>query len=365
MAVIWPPTLEGLASIGTQVWDARTARQLPAVGRALSLYRGLIGQCPLDDYRGITPLPRPPLLDRPDPDQARSTFVGNHVEDYLLHGNAAHLVTVRDAAGWPAAARWFPASWWSIVYLPSSGETQYWLAGARVPNRDVVHVPRGADPLSPVRGVGVVEQHLRALDRAGLQEEYERAALSGGGVPSVAVIAPQHELSDDDAAAAATKWEAKFAGPGRRPVILPNGTQVVPLSWNPTDQQLVQARQLSLLDVANMFNLDGYWVGAPQSSHTYRSAGSMYLVTLRTSLEPVLADIEDVWSAAWLPRGRRVRADRQVLLREDLATTVRTLDQAVKAGLMTLAEARAYMGLPVAPGTDEPSTTSPIATTGG
>ena len=95
----------------------------------------------------------------------------------------------------------------------------------------------------------------------------------------------------------------KFAGPNREPAILPNGTQVIPLAWSPSDTQLIEARQVSLLDVANMFNLDGYWLGAPVAGMTYRTAGPQYQQILRTSLEPVLSDFEDVWSFDWLPRG--------------------------------------------------------------
>ena len=59
----------------------------------------------------------------------------------------------------------------------------------------------------------------------------------------------------------------KFSGPTREPVFLPNGTAVIPLAWSPTDTQLAEARHMSLLDVANMFNLDGYWLGAPVAGH--------------------------------------------------------------------------------------------------
>src|SRR5262249_34797117 len=41
-------------------------------------------------------LPRPRLLDRPDPTDSRAHFVGLQVEDYLWHGNALALVTDRN-----------------------------------------------------------------------------------------------------------------------------------------------------------------------------------------------------------------------------------------------------------------------------
>ena len=71
-----------------------------------------------------------------------------------------------------------------------------------------------------------------------------------------------------------------------------------------------------------MFNLDGYWLGAPVAGMTYRTAGPQYQQILRTSLEPVLSDFEAAWSDAWLPRGTGVRFQRAQLLREDLATSM-------------------------------------------
>jgi HK97 family phage portal protein len=179
-----------------------------------------------------------------------------------------------------------------------------------------------------------------------MEEEYERGALAGGAVPSVAVITPQAQVTQDVADQAKTAWLEKFSGPQREPVILPNGTQVIPLAWSPTDTQLTEARRLSLLDVANMFNLDGYWLGAPVAGMTYKNAAPQYQQVLRTSLEPVLADFEDVWSDAWLPRGTQIRFRRSQLLREDLATSTTAAVAAFNAGIATLPEARVMLGLP-------------------
>lgn len=352
LSQLWPPVVDP-KTLSRQVWDSQTARQIPGVGRALDLYGGLISQMPMDDYRGIQPMPRPRLLEDPDLDLVRSTFVRVHVEDLLVHGNAVHLVTVRDKHGWPAAVKWYPAHAWSITDQPG----EYYLHGRRVPEDDVVHVQLGADPNNTRRGVGVVEKYIKTLDRIALQEESERQNLTGGSVPSVAVIAPQKELTQVELDEAGSAWEEKFRGPGRRPVILPNGTTVTPLSWSPEDQQATLARQLSLTDTANMFNLDAYWLGAPGSSHTYRSPGPLFLMLLRTSLEAVLAPFEDTWSKFWLPRGRRVTFDRQRILADDLATTVKTLIAATGGKpVMTQNESRTKLGLAPVEGGDELAT---------
>ena len=64
--------------------------------------------------------------------------------------------------------------------------------------------------------------------------------LAGGAVPSVAIITPTGTLTQDVADAAKEAWLNKFGGPVREPVILPNGTQVIPLAWSPSDTQLIE-----------------------------------------------------------------------------------------------------------------------------
>ena len=363
-----PPGTIGGTSVGAMVpgpyvWDAATARKIPGVGRALAIYGGMLKQAPLDAWRGIEPLPRPRLLDAPDPTPSnpRSWFVQVSVEDYLLNGNAVAVVTARNAEGWPAACAWIPAQWVTVTWQPGSAP-QYWIGSQQVPLDDVVHVKRGADRWYPARGVGAVEEYLSTLDRIRMQEEYERSALAEGAVPSVAVISPNPDLSPDEADDAKITWMEKYSGGKREPAILPNGTQVIPLGWSPSDNQMTEARKLSLTDLANAFNLDGYWLGAPAASLTYRSPGPMYLNLLRTSINPVAVDFEAVWSASWLPRGQSLRFDRAELLRDDLATTVHTMVEASGGPVMSTGEARAYMSLPVNGGPVGDSAASPVDT---
>lgn len=346
---ILPPTISTFGTPGPYVFDAQSARNVPSVARCLQLFTGMAKQMPLDAYRGYQRLaPTPRICQRPDPDNAGSWFVQVNVEDYLLSGNAISYVTARGFDGWPLSVVWLPAAWTSILwqnpYAPEAVAYSY--LGQILNTADVIHVKRGADRTYPVRGVGVVEESLSTLDRVAMEEEYERGALAGGAVPSVAVITPTSTLTQDVADDAKRAWEEKFAGPQREPVILPNGTQVIPLAWSPTDTQLSEARKMSLVDVANIFNLDGYWLGAPVAGMTYKTAAPQYMQILRTSLEPVLADLEDVWSNAWLPRGTNVRFRRSQLLRDDLPTMTTAAVAGYGAGIMTLAEARVEIGLP-------------------
>lgn len=349
MSLIPPPGVSTFGMPGPYVFDAASARRVPAVARAIQLYAGLCKQLPLDAVRtnGDVVEPTPRLLTQPDPYRGESWFVQVNVEDYLLLGNAISYVTSRGFDGWPLTVEWLPASWVYIQWQPWQEQSvRYFYIGQELDPANVIHVRRGADRQYPVRGIGVVEEFLSSLDRMAMQEEYERGALEGGAVPSVAVITPSATITQTVADDAASAWNTKFAGPQRAPVFLPNGTQVIPLGWSPSDTQLTEARRLSLLDVANMFNLDGYWLGSPNSSMTYKTAAPQYQQILRTSLEPVMVDFEDAWSDAWLPRGTRVEFRRRLLLREDLATAMQAAQLGYSAGFVTDTEARELVGLP-------------------
>jgi HK97 family phage portal protein len=341
------------------VWDATTARSIPGIGRALGIY-GMVAQCALLHMKGretLTPTPR--MLQRPDPDMALPTWIQVHIEDWFLHGNACHLVTAYGADGYPAAAKWFPAHQWGIE--DNRGEPVYLLNGREVPRSQVVHVKRGVDPSFRHRGIGVVEQYLGTLNRAGLQSAAETANLSTRGMPSVAVIQPDGSVYDPtNADNVAEKWEERYAGQANKPGIFPAGTQVIPLSWNPVDQQLVQARGMTIKDIANASNLDGYWLGAEGSSHTYRSPGPMFLVLARTSLNPMLRTFEDEWSHAWLPYGRTVGFDTVELKKDDLESMVRTFTMG-SALFPDKNESRVFMGFPELPESAFPSVPPALA----
>jgi len=348
-SILPPPGISTFGAPGPYVYDAPTARKVPAVGRALQLYTGLTKQMALGVFRGETELPTPRIAQRPDPANARSWFVHVNVEDYMLNGNAVSLVTSRGVDGWPLSVAWLPSQWvyitWDVWGNVDEG-IRYNYLGTRLPTEDVIHVKRGADRAFPVRGIGVVEEYLSTFDRAALEEAYEKGALDGGAVPSVAVITPHATITPEVADDAKDAWLNKFAGPAREPAILPAGTQVIPLAWSPTDTQLTEARRMSLIDVANAWNLDSYWLGAPVSGLTYKSAAPQYQQILRTSLEGVLVDFEDVWSDAWLPRGTGVRFDRSTLLVEDLSTATTAAVAAYNAGLISQQEGRRWMREP-------------------
>lgn len=349
------------SKLSRQVWNAETAQSIPGMGRALQIY-GLIATCALQAMQGLEVAPvQPRILERPDPDMPRSTFVSASISDWWLHGNTCSYITVAGANNYPLATRYYPAHRWTIQE-DRNKQPVYMLDGQEVDRDRVIHVRRGVDPNFIHRGMGVVEQHLRTLNRAGLQEAAETANLTDRGMPAVAIITPNQEIDPDANDAVADEWVKRFRGSDPKPGIFPKDTTIQQLSWNPTDSQMVEARSLTLKDLANLMNLDGYWLNAEGGSHNYKSPGLMFLSLLKVSLAPVMDVFEDEWSFRWVPRGTTVRFDRPTLLRDDLETMVRTFAAGKAAGLFPdVNEARGYMGFPpIEIPEEEPAEVAPV-----
>ena len=356
--------VEGAPNVGAQPWNgvlfpavdsdwryvetmtAQLAQSIPSLGRVCDLVAGQAQQMPLQGWRGPHLLdPVPSVLAEPDPENSIEWITGQTIRDWLVHGNAVGYVTSRDPfTGWPRTWSWVPAEW--VTATRERGEpVRYWILGEEVPAGDVLHVKRGAQPNAPWIGRGLVEQYTRTLRRFVDQEVYEGSVLNGAAVPSVAVISPNPDPTQDEIDRARSAWRRKYGGPSREPGIFPSGTSVVPLSWSPADSELSEARKLSLTDAGNLANIDGYWLGASSTGYSYKSPGPMYLNLIRQTVGPILVQVEAVWSRMLLPRGTLARFDRFAAMRDDMGTTIGWVAQGVKEGLFTLPEARGYLGM--------------------
>ena len=318
---------------------------LPGVTRATGLISGLIRQMTLEHWAGPRLAPQSPFLSRPDPSPGWGVarFVGVQVDDYLRHGNAIHLITSRDRDGRPASAMWLPAVHvWVSDQRPWGGPLQYWHNGRELNIHDVVHVARGADPNNPARGVGILEQHLTTWSKLDKQARFEGDAYDRSGVPSVAVVVGNQDLTTDAAEVAKVEWMEKFQR--REPVFLPQGTEVKPLAWSPSDSQMVEAHQMGLQDVANAFGLDGFWLGVESKGLTYKSPAPLFLSLVRETIEPISDDFEQSWGPSWLPFGDKLQFRKSDILTDDMASEVTWLVQAVEHGIVDEAEARERLG---------------------
>jgi HK97 family phage portal protein len=114
---------------------------------------------------------------------------------------------------------------------------------------------------------------------------------------------------------------------------------VEPLTANANDSQLVEARNQAVADSANITGIPGNFVGAPNTSRTYTNTELQAIEYIRTSLAPLTARIEAVFTD-YLPRGQHARFNYDSLLRADTYTRYQAHKLALEAGFLTIDEVR-------------------------
>jgi HK97 family phage portal protein len=346
----------------TTLWDWQTSAALgiPAVWRARMSISQAIGQCPIGAWRGIEQIdPLPIVLREPNPGEDRCNTVAAWVCDLLDHGNAFGVITDVNAEGKATAVQPFPATAVTVAREPDSGRVVYVVqypdgSPSRSFDRSEVFHAKGASFPGSLRGIGVLEAGLGTLDRMTAEGAYAARAFASG-VPSglLKVRDPDLQVGTDDGPAdyATAKgikraWQDSVATGDV--AVLSELVDFTPLSWTPSDAQMVEARQLSLVDVANLFNVDPYWVGSSQVSAPYQNVQDAAVQYSRFTLGFWITALEAQFSRL-LPRGQEARFNRDSILRDSQTVRVDNNVKLKNAGLKTADEIRADEGLPPLP----------------
>ena len=339
--------------------------QISAAWRASMLLSELLGRLPWDEYKDAgepeDPPEKqhvPPVLEQPAPPDTRMVTFSSMGLDALFHGNAVAIIADRDRQGYPTALVPVVAErvWIKRVQrgdeLPwPVGSIAYWIGPEPTPNADprdgsgkwyrpdeVFHVKGPCRP-GALRGMGVLEVGLNGGPLALAQTLSSQANnVSEAGVPTMHI----RSFDPDFDAGQATELKAKAQETQRvrSPMVTNALVEAKPLSWNPTETQLLEARRLSLVEVANMFGMDAEWVNAGQVSGTYQNIEQKGIDFLRHSAGGWLARFEQALTAI-RPRGRWVEANRNAELQADTLTRFQCYEIAIRNGFLTRDECRA------------------------
>lgn len=340
----------------------RGAMSLPGAWRASLLLSDLIGQVPWDAYDGSTLItPRPPLLEQPSTLDTRMTTMSSIALDVIHDGNGVLVTAQRDDDGWPTAA--LPVAAQRMSVRRHEGRVEYQVGGedldelgvstapawARFDAADVIHVKGPCAP-GDLRGMGVLEAHLSGTGDGALELAHElqrqAGAIGGHGVPTGLLRSTNPDATRSDLMVMKAGWlEAQRA----RTVAAVNATtEFEPLSWNPDELQLVEARKLSLQDQALIYGVPLSFLGVETSNRTYRNDESEGISLLKFYLGGHIARIEAALSACF-PPGVRVVADLDFVMRSDTLARYQAYAIGLADGHLTLAEVREMENRPPLP----------------
>jgi HK97 family phage portal protein len=306
----------------------RGAMGVPGAWRASILLSDILGEVPWDAFR--QPIgqpeqklePTPPLLEQPNaPDTRMSTFSSWGL-DLIWEGNAVGIVAARNALGWPTAVIPVKADSVGVRRVPkfdpsplAPGSIEYAIGDMRLDSQAVIHIKGPCRP-GDLRGMGVLEAHLNTFNLAADQSRQARS-VSNHGVPTGILESSNPDLTDDEAADLKSGWLASQVN--RTIAVLNSSTKFTPLSWNPEQLQLVEARKMTINEIELIFGLPVGWLGGMNSARQYSNIEQDAVNLLKFSLQGHLSRFEQTLSLAF-PRGTVARANLDSVLRADTLT---------------------------------------------
>lgn len=329
---------------------------IPSAWRAATMRADQLGKFPWHLYRERTDgtsekLRTPLLLTQPSPPDTRMTTMVSLGLDLIWHGNAIALVASRLANGQPSALMPISADRVEIGQNPRTGRRIYRIDSddrRAYDQADVFHVMGHSRP-GDLRGMGVLEQHLASLRAsAGLARQANNVTH---GVPTGVLQGSDPDVTPEELATGKQDWVQSQAT--RTIAALPPGVQFLPISWNPEQMQLIEARKFDLAQCALIFGIPGYWLGAESNGFTYSSAEWEGRNLLKyTAVGADVVRFEQALSGLF-PYGQSVKANPDAILRGSTKERYETHQVGIAAGFLLKSEARALEDLPPVDGIDD------------
>jgi phage portal protein BeeE len=242
-----------------------------------------------------------------------------------------------------------------------TGRREYDVNGVIFDQDRMFHVKGPCAP-GALRGLGVLETQLGALTLAA-DLERQANAISLHGVPTGLLKSSNPDADPGDLAAAKAKWLVNQRD--RTIQALGPNIDFEPLSWNPEELQLIEARKFSLTQLELMFGLPVGWLGGDAPRKSYANIESDALNVIKFSaLAGMTTRAESVFTRKTLPRGQKAIARRDVVLASDTMSRYKSYQLATgNKAWMVVNEVRKIEKLaPIAGGDElptEPTTPDP------
>ena len=256
------------------------AMGIPGAWRAATMLSGLIAQIPWDAWRVIGDQPeqmvkpQPMLLEQPHPPYTRMTTFSSAALDYLWHGNAIWVIAARNPLGVPTAVIPVPALNVAVRRITPFqdsplpvGALEYKIGTLTLGSEGVIHIMGPCEP-GAVRGMGVLETHLNTLTLARDQQR-QAGSITNHGVPTGILKSTDPDIEENEALELKASWVRSQST--RSVAFLNASTEFTPLSWNPEELELVEARKFTLTELELIFGLPPGWLGGMNSAQIGRA----------------------------------------------------------------------------------------------
>jgi HK97 family phage portal protein len=284
---------------------ASTAPLNPDVFACVRVFTDAAASCPLIVYRRQADNERrrargrtADLLERPAEDTTQANLVSTIVSHLLLWGNA-YVGKYRDSEG--RIEQLIPIDPGQVSVERRQGRIVFTITTLEAGMQelgldDIVHVK--ALSRDGIVGFGPIGAMRATLELNEATRTASSSLFLNNGRPS-GILAMGHSASKTQAEALKDQWQARHGGELAGGIAVLSGELTfTPLSMPADDAQYVEARKLSATEVARVFRLPPWMIGAESGdSLTYSNVEMQALAFVTFSLRPWLTVIEQALSA--------------------------------------------------------------------
>lgn len=303
---------------------------------------------------------------RPNPYMTSSTFWSTVEYNRNHHGNAYVLIS---GAG-SKTNLWILESdlvtvWYDdaklldkvpdVYYIYTKGGKRYTFG-----SEEILHF-KTSNTFDGVVGISVKDQ-LKSTIEGNLKAQQLVNKMYDSGFTAKAVMQYTGNLSDDNAKKFAQGIESYMKGDlkdeGLENIIpVPIGTSLTPLNIKLADNQFIEVKQYSALQIASAFGIKPYQIG-DYTKASYASAEAQQLSFYVDTLLFIIKQYEEeitykLLSKEEVDNGYHFKFNTAVILRADQQTQINTLSTAVNSFIYTPNEARNLLDLEDKDGGDQ------------
>ena len=321
------------------------------------------------ETQGITEVRNHPLYnvlhDRPNRYMTASTFWGTIEFNRNHYGNAYALI---DTSGKNTNLWILPSQsveiWYDNAKLLKDVPDIYYIYSCSAgrfafSSEEILHF-KTSNTLDGITGISVKDQLKMTID-GNIKAQDLVNKMYDNGFTAKAVLQYTESLSDENAMKFVKGIEAysngKMKDKGIENIIpIPLGAQLTPLNVKLADNQFIEVKQYSALQIASAFGIKPYQIGDYTKS-SYSSAEAQQLSFYIDTLLYIIKQYEEeltykLLSDEDIKNGLHFKFNVNVILRADFETQINSLSTAVNSFLMTPNEARAKLDLEAKPGGD-------------
>ena len=303
------------------------------------------------------------LLRNPAPGMTQSMWVSTVMHHLNMWGNT-YVAKLRGARGQIVQFRFIDPS--RVAIKLDNGEPVFKVYPSQqsdqiqgeFTSRDILHI-KGLST-DGVQGLSPIRQAREAIGAGIALEEYAARFFANSAIPD-GMLQTDGKLSQEAQDRLKTQWEAVHRGRSNahKVAVLEEGLKWQSVSLPMEDVQFVEQRKYSATQIARIFRVPPYMIGADgPNSMTYSNVEQESIHFVTYSLRPWLVTIEQAINAdedlygADGPYYTEFLVD--ALLRSDTLSRMQAYEVGTRTGVMSVNEAREKENRPPIPGGDVP-----------